>query len=145
MPLPACGIYRTTAAIGTVPAGRLVYFHNHGAPGPGIYLPDSWHLNRARFLKQGTTLPDEATAETLDPLAPEGLYRVEAEFACCERMCQIYPRGQLVQLGYDATAQPLLFVPKWTPTGLAFPELGQRVDGPQLSKLSRLVIEESSE
>ena len=47
--LPPCGIYRTDLALGDeVPAGRLVYFHDHGDPGPGIYLPRDWVANRAR-------------------------------------------------------------------------------------------------
>lgn len=36
-----CGLYRTTRPIpDAVPAGVLVYYHNHGDPGPGVYLPD---------------------------------------------------------------------------------------------------------
>ena len=46
---PPCGLYRTVADVGEIQAGRLVYFHNHGDPGPGIFLPSSWHGNRARF------------------------------------------------------------------------------------------------
>jgi hypothetical protein len=35
--LPPCGIYRTSQPLGDhVPAGQLVFFHNHGDPGPGI-------------------------------------------------------------------------------------------------------------
>ncbi len=44
--LPPCGIYVTTAALGGIPEGRLVYFHNHGDPGPGLYLPARWKGNR---------------------------------------------------------------------------------------------------
>src|SRR5688500_7170961 len=111
MSLPRCGFYRTTQAIGPVPQDRLVYFHNHGDPGPGIYLPIDWRANRANFADRGTTLTDEAIAETLDPLAPEGLYRVEHEFTCCAKRCRMYRPGQLVQLGYDVTAKPILFIP----------------------------------
>jgi hypothetical protein len=142
--LPPCGLYRTTISIGSVPAGRLVYFHNHGAPGPGIYLPREWRQNRAVFDDRGTTLTDEATAHSLDPLAPEGLYRVEHEFTCCEKRCRSYPVGQLVQLGYDGAAQPLLFVPEWTNTGFTFPERGHLVDGSRLVRMSRLLVPESS-
>ena len=58
MSLPECGLYRTTASIGRVAANHLVYFHNHGNPGPGVYLPESWEHNRAKFSPQGITLPD---------------------------------------------------------------------------------------
>ena len=37
---------------------HMVYFHNHGNPGPGVYLPESWEHNRAKFSPQGITLPD---------------------------------------------------------------------------------------
>jgi hypothetical protein len=143
MALPRCGLYRTTTLIGSIPAGRLVYFHNHGNPGPGVYLPRAWKNNRAEFDEQGTTLADEATAHTLDPLAPEGLYRVEHEFTCCEKKCRVYKASQLVQLGYDGAGQPILFVPEWTPHGLAFPERGHFVDGPRLARLSRLLVSDA--
>ena len=54
--LPPCGLYRTVAAIGGVEADRLVYFHNHGDPGPGVYLPERWTRNRATFSSRGNTL-----------------------------------------------------------------------------------------
>ena len=34
--LPPCGLYRTTKPVGDVPAGALVYFHNHGTPGAAV-------------------------------------------------------------------------------------------------------------
>ncbi len=139
-PLPPCGLYRTTAAIGPIPAGRLVYFHDHGDPGPGLYLPDAWQANRAVFGKKGVTLPDAASAKSLRPLLAEGLYRVEEEFFCCEKRCKTFARDLLVQLGYDGAAKPILFVPEWTAGGLAFPQLGQGVDELKLSKLGWLVV-----
>jgi hypothetical protein len=60
-----CGIYRTTVPIAAaVPAGVLVYYHNHGEPGPGVYLPRDWRNNRAVFHEGGTTVPDERYAGT---------------------------------------------------------------------------------
>ena len=47
--LPPCGLYRTTTKIGDCEADRLVYFHNHGDPGPGFYFPEKWVKNRAQF------------------------------------------------------------------------------------------------
>lgn len=143
MSLPPCGLYKTSVDIAGIPAGRLVYFHNHGTPGPGIYLPQSWTTNRAAFSPQGTTLPDVALAATLVPLAAEGLYRVEETFTCCEKNCMTYEPGLLVQLGYNGGAEPLLFLPVWTSAGLAFPEVGQRIDTNRVEKLTLLrVVEE---
>src|SRR5690242_17163109 len=88
--LPPCGIYRTKSPIGdAVPAGRLVYFHNHGDPGPGVYLPESWSHNRAQFSERGATLPSpaEQSAEALEALPAEGFYRVTKRFFCCEKKC----------------------------------------------------------
>ncbi|MFW6050776.1 MAG: hypothetical protein ACODAU_06355 [Myxococcota bacterium] len=142
--LPPCGIYRTTAAIGEVPAGRLVLFHNHGEPGPGVYLPVSWRGNRARFAERGTTLPDAALAATLEPLPAEGLYRVTEAFTCCAKRCRTFEPDTLVQLGYDAGATPILFQPEWVEGAIAIPERGTRIDRGDTAKLARLQVPESS-
>lgn len=140
--LPPCGLYRTGAALGDhVPAGRLVYFHDHGDPGPGVYLPHTWVTNRARWHERGHTIPSAAWAATLVPLQPEGLYRICEAFACCERRCREFAPDLLVQLGYDGAARPLLFVPAWTEQGLALPEIGTVVDESRLCLLARLTVE----
>jgi hypothetical protein len=138
--LPPCGLYRTLRPLGSIPAGRLVYFHNHGEPGAGVYLPQSWSLNRARFFAEGTSLPSPEWAENLEPLPAEGFYRVAEPFHCCEKKCRLFEKDLLVQLGYDAEARPLLFVPEWTPAGMAIPERGTAVDGLRLSKLAPLRV-----
>lgn len=140
MELPPCGLYRTTEAIAGVPANRLVYFHNHGDPGPGIYLPERWDVNRARFARGGKTLPDTNLAFTLEPLPAEGLYRVLEQFTCCEKNCRTFPENLLVQLGYNAEAQPLLFIPEWTEKGLSFPEMGTRLDPDRLRRIAPLKV-----
>lgn len=140
MPLPPCGLYATTRALDAVPAGRLVYFHNHGDPGPGIYLPSGWSGNRASWHGRGTTVVDPAWADTLKPLPAEGLYRVAQGFFCCERKCREFPAETLVQLGYDGEATPILFVPEWSAHGLGFPERGARLDGTQLGQLVPLRV-----
>lgn len=140
MDLPPCGLYRTSEPIGNVPANRLVYFHNHGDPGPGVYLPESWHLNRARFAQKGTTLPAESTAFTLEPLPMEGLYRVTQEMTCCESRCRTFPTDLLVQLGYNGQGEPILFVPELSETGLAFPQMGTKIAHDRLERLLPLKV-----
>lgn len=142
--LPPCGLYRTSVAIGDIPAERLVYFHNHGDPGPGLYLPAEWNANRARFREEGMVLPDPALADSLVPLAREGLYRVKVSFVCCAERCMEYAPNQLVQLGYNGKAEAILFLPAWTEAGLAIPSMGNRVDRDRLAKLERLVVREES-
>lgn len=145
MPLPACGLYRTTKPLNDVPAGRLVYFHNHGDPGAGIYLPETWALNRAKWQSRGHTLPDDAWAASLEPLPAEGLYRVTEDFFCCEQRCVKFPRNQLVQLGYDGEANAILFVPEWSAKGLGFPERGTRLEPSRFTKLELLGVAQGAE
>ena len=138
--LPPCGIYRTLEPIGSVPEGRLVYFHNHGDPGPGVYLPSSWRGNRARFEPRGHLLPTPDVLAHLEPLPAEGFYRVEEAFFCCDKRCQRFEPGSLVQLGYDGQARAIVFTPEWIDGNLAIPERGARVERDRLGKLSPLSV-----
>lgn len=137
---PACGLYRTTRPLGGVPAGRLVYFHNHGEPGPGIYLPVGWEQNRASWSAHGHPVPDAEWSTSLVPLPAEGLYRVRERFFCCPDQCRAFEPEALVQLGYDGEARALLFLPLWKGVGLTFPERGTHVDLEHLSRLVRLGV-----
>lgn len=119
-----------------------MYFHNHGEPGPGLYLPSGWSVNRARWHSHGTTLPDPQWAEHLEPLLAEGLYRVRSAFTCCEKNCRMFEEELLVQLGYNGTAEPILFVPEWTAAGLNFPTTGTLVDPKMLGQLVPLKVDE---
>ena len=126
--LPTCGIYRTSQPIGEVPAEQLIYFHNHGDPGPGIYLPDHWKNNQVQFSQRGITLEDTVLAHTLEPIMGQGFYRVGREFYCCAKNCVHFQINQLVQLGYDGKANPILFFPFWKKAELCFPEKGTRIE-----------------
>ena len=137
---PPCGLYRTTRPLESVPAGKLVYFHNHGSPGPGIYLPESWNLNRARWHRHGFVVPDLEFSNSMVPLPAEGFYRVLEQFDCCEKHCTTYVSEQLVQLGYNGDASPLLFIPEITPTGMGIPERGTRIDMNALKRLAPLKV-----
>jgi hypothetical protein len=142
--LPPCGLYRTTVALDThVHAGRLVYFHDHGDPGPGVYLPARWTANRVEWHDAGHTVPSAEWARSLAPLPPEGFYRVRETFTCCAQRCRAFEPDLLVQLGYDAEAQPILFVPEWTARGLALPDTGTRLDGARLAHLAPLKVAEA--
>lgn len=136
-----CGLYRATEAIGEdVSEGALVYYHNHGDPGPGVYLPHTWKHNRATFQEQGITLPYPGYAATLEPLLPEGLYRVREPFYCCEQRCHYFDEELLVQVGYNAQAEAIVFVPELVDGALAWPAEGTRVSPEQLGKLSPLKV-----
>ncbi|HVK83043.1 MAG TPA: hypothetical protein VM513_03000 [Kofleriaceae bacterium] len=139
--LPPCGLYRTVLPIGNVEAGRLVYFHNHGNPGPGVYFPERWAHNRATFSQNGTTLPPEVDAsKALRPLPAEGFYRVTKAFFCCEKECTRFEPDTLVQLGYNGAAKALLFVPELGPSGVRLPERGTLIDEAAFGSLAALKV-----
>lgn len=142
---PRCGLYLTTRPLGDlVPAGRLIRFHDHGDPGPGVYLPLRWRLNRAEWQKRGATVTDADWARSLEPLPPEGFYRVRESFFCCPKHCRRFEADLLVQLGYDATARALLFVPEWTHAGLAIAATGTAIDAEQVARLAPLKVAEAT-
>ncbi|MCX5747008.1 MAG: hypothetical protein NT062_31445 [Proteobacteria bacterium] len=140
--LPPCGLYRTTAAIGDIPTGRLVYFHNHGNPGPGVYFPESWTTNRAKFSPQGTTVPKDWNGKGLMPLPPEGFYRVLSPFHCCEKKCVQFQPDAFVQLGYNGAGKALMFVPEIATGMIDVPERGTFVDDEALVNLAPLQLAE---
>ena len=140
MELPPCGLYRTTGPIGQVEEGRLVYFHNHGNPGPGLYLPVEWKHNRAVFGDEGRTLEDPELVRFLQPLPLEGFYRVVERFHCCEKQCRLFDEDALVQLGYNANAEPILFVPELVDAMLAIPAKGWKTSFDTLRNVRRLEV-----
>ena len=138
--LPPCGLYRTTKPIGSLEAGRLVYFHNHGDPGPGVYQPASWKGNRAQFNENGTTVPAGFDYKSLRPLPPEGFYRVTKPFHCCEKKCVQYETDAFVQLGYNGNGKAIVFVPELGGTAIDIPDRGTFVDDDALKNLVLLKL-----
>jgi len=140
--LPPCGLYRTIAPIGEVAAGRLVYFHNHGEPGPGLYFPERWAANRAEFSPRGATLPQGFDPRALRALPAEGFYRVAAAFFCCAKRCTRFEPDAFVQLGYNGAGRPLVFVPELAGGSIAIPERGTPIDDDVLDHLLALKLAE---
>src|SRR5688572_5621052 len=138
---PPCGIYRTLQSIGDVPAGRLVYFHNHGDPGAGVYLPESWSHNRAHFSKRGHTLPAATDPHAaLAPLPREGLYRVKSTFHCCAKRCVEFIPETLVQLGYEGAGRGILFIAEMAGGAVSIPAKGTVVDDEVFPNLVPLIV-----
>lgn len=100
--------------VSEVPAGRLVYFHNHGYPRPGVYLPGRWNLNRAIVHAHGQTRPEPVSRLASSRCPTEGFYRVREPFFCCEKRCRTFEEGLLVQLGYEGSGNAILFLPELT-------------------------------
>ncbi len=141
--LPPCGVYRTKTAVAGIEAGRLVYFHNHGDPGPGLYPPESWAQNRAKFSERGQTVPADFDPKALEPLPPEGFYRVTKDFFCCEKKCAKFETDMFVQLGFNGAGRALVFVPQLGGAGLALPDRGSIVDDNVLENLVPLKISQN--
>jgi hypothetical protein len=133
-------LYRTTGPIGAVDAGRLVHFHNHGNPGPGVYLPREWRYNRAQFDDKGQSLDDPGLVRFLVPLPAEGFYRVAEPFHCCEKRCRRFEEDALLQLGYNADAEPILFVPELVDSMFAVPAKGWKTTLEQVGKMQKLRV-----
>lgn len=142
--LPPCGLYRTTTAIGEVPAGRLVYFHNHGNPGAGLYFPEKWSHNRAHFRPQGMTVPPDFDGRALQPLPAEGFYRVREAFYCCAKQCMKFEPEAMVQLGYNGNGRALLFMPQLQDGAITVPETGALIDDAAFASLTALQIAEKA-
>jgi hypothetical protein len=113
MALPPCGFYQTTLALGSIGIGQLVYFHNHGDPGPGIYLPLSWQHNRVQWNTAGHTIPDEAFAASLKCLEPEGLFVVKTAFYCCEKSANTFTRINWCRWVTTAKPKASFLCPSW--------------------------------
>lgn len=128
--------------IGSVEAGRLVYFHNHGDPGPGLYFPEKWAHNRASFSPKGTTVPSTFDTSALKPLPAEGFYRVAKKFVCCPKQCVTFEPEMLIQLGYNGTGKALLFVPELAGGSIGVPERGTPVDDDAFANIVRLSLPE---
>ena len=143
MNLPPCGLYRTLAPIGSIPGGRLVFFHNHGDPGPGLYLPAGWEHNRVKLQAKGSLLPSPDDVRLLEPLPPQGFYRVTEAFHCCDKRCREFQPELLVQLGYDAQGRAILFVPELVDGQLAVPERGNAIEHANFDRLRRLALRET--
>lgn len=134
MALPPCGIYRTTIALPgreeDVPAGRLVYFHNHSEQGsPIILMPRSNTWNRWTFNDRGFLVDGDAAAlfiATLVSLPEEGLYVVQRPIGSGESA--LHPRT-LVQVGYNPSGHIILFAAEARENGLTFPDRGKRFEG----------------
>ena len=141
--LPNCGLYRTGAALPgneeQVPEGILVYFHNHSDQGPAMLLtPHSNEHNRWQFHERGWLVEASDFIEAMVPLKPEGLY-VNTEHIHISPE-EIIPARMLVQLGYNRSGDPILFVPELRDSVLGVPERGSRIDRERISELRPLKV-----
>jgi hypothetical protein len=103
-----------------------------------VYLPEEWSYNRAQFQAKGHTIDDPGLVRFLQPLPPEGFYRVLEAFHCCEKQCRLFEQDALLQLGYNADADPILFTPELVDSMLAIPAKGWKTTLETLGKVRQL-------
>src|SRR5690606_23491923 len=82
--LPQCGLYLTTKPLPgqeeRVPAGQIVYFHDHSDSGlPQVLTPDHNIMNRWHFHGPGIEFRGLTWASTLVALPQEGFYTLKRE------------------------------------------------------------------
>jgi len=146
--LPDCGLYRTTKALPgheeKIPAGLLVYFHNHSESGlPQVLAPDHPVHNRWHFHGPGILVRGLSWLETLVPVLAEGFYVLRRDVPTVGggRL----PKNALVQLGYKNDATPILFIARernpLAENDLFFAREGQVVSRDQLSALDRVLVQ----
>lgn len=130
---PRCGLYQTRAPMpgheARVPAGRLVYFHNHSRQGPPIVLlPAHNRHNTWYFHERGYLVDSPAYAAALRALLPQGLCRVREHFHPGPELT--VERNTVVQLGYTLAAEPIVFFGTRNPAdgSVRFAERGMRID-----------------
>src|ERR1700722_17639642 len=144
--LPDCGLYRTTKPLpeheGEIPAGTLVYFHNHSDSGlPVVIAPEHNVHNRWHFHGAGRPFRGMSWAESLVKLPGEGFYslRKAMSFEGGE-----WPKGALVQLGYNKNADPILFIgqvrAQLDENDLWFSDRGVSITREQLALLEALQV-----
>ncbi len=144
--LPACGLYRTTKPLpeheSTIPAGVLVYFHNHSDAGlPVVIAPDHNVMNRWHFHGNGIPFRGLSWADSLVKLPSEGFYMLRKGL---DFEGGSWPKGTLVQLGYTQSADPILFIAQvranMQENDLFFSDRGVGISREQLAMLEPLQI-----
>ena len=139
--LPDCGLYLTTKPLpgneDKVPAGILVYFHNHSDSGlPSVLTPDHNIHNRWHFHGPAIEFRGLAWADSLKKVPEEGFFTLRKELAFEGGK---WPKGALVQLGYTRSGDPILFIARvraaLAENDLFFSDKGVPVSRDQLSIL----------
>jgi hypothetical protein len=125
--LPPCGLFRTAEPLPGkeqwVRAGMLVYFHNHSQQGPPLLLlPAENKKNRWVFHEKGYLIREPGFVESLEPLKDEGLYVLTEPIYLSRE--EFIPEQTLIQLGYNRSADPILFLGQFEDNTIFFPDSG---------------------
>lgn len=145
-----CGLYRATKALpgneDKVPAGTLVYFHNHSSnngPLPSVIPPDHNIHNRWHFHAEGAidNIRSPSWVESLEKMPDQKFYTLRRDLSFEGGS---WPKGSLVQLGYTKSADPILFIARVRPAlqenDLFFSDKGVGLQRDQLNILEPVTV-----
>jgi hypothetical protein len=145
-----CGLYRASKALpgneDKVPAGTLVYFHNHSSnngPLPSVIPPDHNVHNRWHFHQEGAidNIRSPSWVDSLEKMPEQGFYTLRRELPLDTGS---WPKGSIVQLGYTRNADPILFIAQQRAVlqenDLFFSDKGVGIKRDQLSLLEPAAI-----
>jgi hypothetical protein len=144
--LPDCGLYRTTRPLpdheGEVPAGLLVYFHNHSDSGLPVVVPPAHNVhNRWHFHGDGIPFRGLSWADSLVQVPAEGFYMLKRALTFDGGE---WPKSALVQLGYTRNGDAILFIAQvraeLAENDLYFSDRGVGITRDQLALLEPLQI-----
>ncbi len=141
-----CGLYRTTRPLsGTaVHEDLVVSFHDHGGDAL-VHVPMRNELNRWTWRAEPVPVRDPSWIESLEPLPPEGFY-VLREDVSFDGGRATWPRGALVQLGYDRSGAPIVFLAQQryyrAENALVFADRGVPIERERLDRLEPVIVYE---
>jgi hypothetical protein len=125
--LPPCGLFRTAEPLPGkeqwVREGMLVYFHNHSQQGPPLLLlPAENKKNRWVFHEKGYLIREPNFVRSLEPLKDEGLFVLTEPIYLSRE--EFIPEQTLIQLGYNRSADPIVFLGQFEDNTIVFPDSG---------------------
>lgn len=148
--LPACGLYRTSRALpgaeSIIGEGLLVNFHNHSAQNmPVVLLPAFNVFNRWQWSTEPHYIRQLSWIDSLQRLPTEGFYSLRRELAFNDGKSK-WPKGALVQLGYDKSGKAILFIAQLrhnlSENALWFAEQGVPLGTDSMGALEPIVVYE---
>jgi hypothetical protein len=148
--LPACGLFKTTRALPgaeqAVPAGLLVNFHNHSEQNmPVVHVPVHNVFNRWQWSATPNYVRQLSWIESLQRLPIEGFYVLRRDVLLDDGKNR-WPKGTLVQLGYDRTANPIVFIAQQRhelhENSLVFADSGVAIGAEGLDHIEPLMVYE---
>lgn len=131
---PACGLFKCLQQFQVgdtvIEQDQLLHFHNHSDQGTPVLLFPTQNTHNQWTFDHPVYLQDFASVmPNLARLKPEGLYRLTEQVPLSEK--ETINKNAMVQLGYTAQGEPIIFHPENVSWGnaVSFPQKGQKITG----------------